>query len=221
MPENSWDTRYYHGRYNRYPFTDVVSFVMRKFAGAADRKAVRVLDLGCGGAHHLLFLAQEGFGYHGVDGAQESVDIARTRLAEAGFDPAPVTQATFDALPYEDSFFDAVIDRGAITCNALADIPALLDEVRRVLKPGGFVFSTILNIDSTAKDTGTSLGNGDYINCGNRLEDAGILHFTDTEECRNLFKSFEIEQIVKSRNDVEYPAGSRQVVAWTMVTARK
>ncbi|MCH7775512.1 MAG: class I SAM-dependent methyltransferase [Gemmatimonadetes bacterium] len=221
MSKTDWDKRFYHGRYNKYPFTDVVSFVMCKFARVEDRKAVRILDLGCGGAHHLMFLAQEGFDYYGVDGAQESVDIAKQRLEDAGYDPGPIVKATFDALPYEDNFFDAVIDRGAITCNAVADIPQLLAEVRRILKPGGCVYSTILNIDSSAKDTGTHLGNGNYENFSNRLEDAGILHFTTTEECLRLFGEFDVEQIVKSVNAIEYPADTGQVVAWNFVTARK
>ncbi|MGP1255690.1 MAG: class I SAM-dependent methyltransferase [Kiloniellales bacterium] len=221
MSKTDWDKRYYHGRYNRYPFSDVITFVMRNFAKAEDRGAVRLLDLGCGGAHHLMFLAQEGFAYHGVDGSQESVEIAKQRLADAGFATDTIAKATFDALPYEEDFFDGVIDRGALTCNSAADLPALLNEIKRILKPGGLLYSTILNLESTAKDSGTSLGNGDYENCGTRLEDAGILHFTTTEEARQLFGAFEMQQIIKAVNTVDYPPEDRTVVAWNFITARK
>jgi SAM-dependent methyltransferase len=221
MPDTDWDKRFYHGRTNRHPFTDVVSFVMRAFSRVEDRGSVRILDLGCGGAHHLIFLAQEGFDYYGVDGSQESVDSAKSRLSEAGYASGTIAKATFDALPYDGGFFDAVIDRGALTCNPGREIPALLDEAKRTLKPGGLVYSTILNLESTAKDTGTPLGDGDYENCGNRLEDAGILHFTTTEEALRLFAAFDVQQIVKSVNAVEYPEGDGMVVAWNFITARK
>ncbi len=221
MQQTEWDKRYYHGRYNSYPFTDVVTFVLRHFGRAEDRGAVRLLDLGCGGAHHLLFLAREGFDYHGVDGAAESVEIARQRLALEGFANDTVRQATFEALPYAAGTFDGVIDRGALTCNPGAEIPALLQEVRRVLKPGGLVYSTLLNRDSSAKDSGTPLGGGDYENCGTRLENAGLLHFTTSAEARALFGAFEVEQVVKMVQSVDHPAEDGTVVAWNFVTARK
>ncbi len=224
MTAQDWDKRYYHGRYNRYPFTEVVSFMMGGYAKVPDRNKVKVLDLGCGGAHHLMFLAQEGFDYHGVDGAQESVDIASQRLSDAGFPTDTIVKATFDALPYEADTMDAVIDRGAITCNNKADIPALLTEVRRVLKPGGRFFSTILNIESSAKNGAKDLGDGDFTGCDNRLEDAGVLHFTTSDEARELFSGagFTVEKIERSVTTTDYAEdGNTPVVAWNFITCRK
>jgi 2-polyprenyl-3-methyl-5-hydroxy-6-metoxy-1,4-benzoquinol methylase len=44
----------------------------------------RVLDVGCGGGFLLEELAKRGYGGVGIDLSPESVDIARTRLAEIG-----------------------------------------------------------------------------------------------------------------------------------------
>ena len=115
LQRNEWDTRHYHGRDNRYPFTEVVSFVMRSYGGAADRSAVRILDLGCGSAHHLVFLAQEGFDYYGIDGSGESIELAARRLTKAGYHTRTLACGTFNRLPYEEGFFDCVIDRGSLT----------------------------------------------------------------------------------------------------------
>lgn len=222
VEKNVWDARRYHGRDNRYPFTEVVSFVMRRFGGAADRSAVRILDLGCGSAHHLMFLAQEGFAYYGIDGSADSIALAARRLAAAGHRTQTLTTGTFDRLPYHDGFFDCVIDRGSLTCNRGAGLPALIAEVHRILKPGGRLFSMLLHEAGTARLEGQPLGGGDYANFSGRLEGAGVLHFTNASEAQSLFAAFQIDDIELIHRASEYPrSGNQSVVAWTVVTCRK
>lgn len=220
--EKDWNRQHYYGRYNKYPFTEVVSFVMRAYGAVPDRSKVRILDLGCGGAHHLLFLAQEGFDYHGIDGASESVEIARYRLSESGFKTDTLVCGTFGRTPYPDDFFDCVIDRGSLVCNRLSDLPALIAEMRRILKPGGRFFSMILNEASTAKERVTSLGDNDYTDFQGRLKGAGVLHFTNAAEARRLFSAFNIEDIELILRKSEYsPSGNKDITAWTVITCSK
>lgn len=222
MSKVDWDQRFYHGRYNKYPFSDVVTFVFRSFSKIEDKSQVKILDLGCGGAHHLMFLAAEGFDYHGVDGSAESVQIAKDRLSAAGFGSDTIVKGYLEELPYPDGMFDAVIDRGAITCNAKSAIPPIVAETRRVLKPGGLFYSTILNVQSSAKDGAEDLGDGDFQNVGARLEGAGLLHFTHVDEIRELFAEFELLSIRTSvvREELE-TAADRAVDAWSFITVRK
>jgi len=222
MKERDWNAEQYHGRHNRYPFTEVVSFVMRVYGSAPDRSKIRILDLGFGGAHHLLFLAQEGFDYYGIDGATESLEIASRVLGRGGFRTNTLSLGTFDKTPYEDDFFDCLLDRGSLVCNRLADLPALISEIRRILKPGGRLFSMILHEASTVKEEARALGNGDYMDFPGRLHEAGILHFTNASEAGKLFSAFEIEDIELILRRSEYPpAGNRTVTAWTVITCRK
>lgn len=217
-----WNATAYHGRYNKYPFTEVVSFVMRKFGAAPDRSQIRILDLGYGGAHHLMFLAQEGFNYYGIDGADEAMQIAKSRLSEAGYATDTLAVGTFDNLPYEDNFFDCVIDRGSITCNPLVAIKPLLEESRRVLKDGGWLFSMILNEETTSRLEARPLGNGDYTDFPGRLEGAGILHFTNAQEARELFSAFKIQDIQLSVTRSEYvDSKNNDVTAWSITTCTK
>jgi len=220
--KQNWDTVKYHGRYNRYPFTEVVSYLMSSFNNE-ERQSVKVLDLGCGGAHHLLFLAQEKFDYHGVDGSEEALDIAKTRLIEKGFDVSGrLTKSNFDNLPFEENTFDVVIDRGSLVCNKYADIPPLISEVFRVLKSQGRFFSMILNELSTAKNAATHIGDNDYVNHGGRLEDAGVLHYTNTDEMKTLFSAFEIDSIELLTKIVDYPASSNPSNdSWSIIKCRK
>jgi len=48
-----------------------------------------------------------------------------------------------ERLPYEDEFFDAVVSVQVIHHADIATIRAIVDEVSRVLKRGGFLFVTV------------------------------------------------------------------------------
>ena len=217
-----WDEQYYHGWTNRYPFTDVVSFVMQNYSQASPRSDVKILDLGCGGGHHLTFLAQEGFEYHGVDGSAQAIKIAHERLEARSFSTKNVIQATFDALPYPDNFFDAVIDRGALVCNHGSEIKELLVEIRRVMKPGGKMISTIIHEDDTNRVGATDLGNNDYTNFPGRLKDAGVLHFTSGKDAADLFGIFDINDLQLQTFRSDYPpANNPTISAWMLITCSK
>lgn len=218
-----WNSTFYHGRYNKYPFTEVVAFMMRTFRNIPDRSGIRVLDLGYGGAHHLMFLAQEGFNYYGIDGSSEALEIAKTRLAESGYDASTISVGTFENLPYEDNFFDCVIDRGSITCNPLSEIKPLLEETRRVLKPNGWLFSMFLNdAGAPSHQAARGLGNGDYTDFSNRLEGAGILHYTNTKEALEMFSAFKIQEIVSSISRAEYSESKDSLATgWIIVKCKK
>jgi len=218
VTQNTWDKQKYHGRYNKYPFTEVVSFVMQKFGAAPDKSEVRILDLGFGGAHHLMFLAQEGFNFYGIDGSEESLGIARERLGKAGYKTDTLAVGQFDKTPYPDNFFDCVIDRGSLTCNRLADLPPLFEETRRILKPGGYFFSWILHEMSTNKDSARSLGNNDFSDFPGRLSGAGVIHYTNAEEMRDLCKKFTIEDIEIQIRKSQYPASANNSIAAVMLT---
>ena len=220
--KRDWDKEHYHGRSNMYPFTEVVSFVMDKFSHTEDRSKVRIIDLGCGGANHLLFLAQEGFDYYGVDGADQAINIASERLEARGFEARNLAVSSFDELPYEDNFFDCVIDRGSLVCNGLSDLPRIINELHRICKPGGYCFSMILNEASTSKDKAEHLGNSDYTRFEGRLEGAGIYHYTNADEAQKLFSRFTIEDIQLMFSKSEFlPSGNKEMFAWTSVIGMK
>ena len=92
----------------------------------------RLLDLGCGtGARTASF---HDVGWE-VTGIELSEDMLR-RARERGLD---VVQGRAEALPFEDSSFDAVVSLWTHT--DVDDFPAAVAEVARVLRPGGpFVY---------------------------------------------------------------------------------
>jgi len=99
-----------------------------------------VLDIGCGSGMAINLLANvavEGF-VAGVDHAEEMVQQARKRNAVAvRAGRVEVKHGNVAALPYDDESFDKVI--AVETFYFWPDQVANLQEVRRVMKPGGLV----------------------------------------------------------------------------------
>lgn len=161
--DTRWESAVYGaGRHlNLYPHSAVVSFVLRHFAAAPDRAVLRVLEVGCGAGNNVWFLAREGFAAAGIDGSETAVGFARSRLRDEGLE-ADLRTGDFQNLPWADGSFDCVIDRGSITHNRRAVIARTLDEVRRVLVPGGRFFSMIYGAGHPARLYGTPLGDGAF-----------------------------------------------------------
>jgi SAM-dependent methyltransferase len=90
----------------------------------------RLLDVGCGGA----WLGEHFEGYTGVDVSAEAVGAAQARGLDA-------VQIEPDApLPFENESFDGVVIKDVL--EHVDDPAALVNEVRRVLRPGGRVFAS-------------------------------------------------------------------------------
>jgi len=217
---NQWNQRYYHGWKNKYPFTDIVSLVFNYFGGAKRRKKIRILDLGCGGGHHLMFLAQEGFDYHGIDGSSMAIRLAKKRLGSEGFSTRSVIQGLFENMPYPENFFDCILDRGALVCNRRREIGVILAKLHQVLRPGGILYSQYFHVSDFNRRGAKNLGQGDYTAFQGRLQQAGILHFATERSLRSLFSQFKLLEITKTSSESRILHPQRKSV-WLAITCRK
>ena len=127
--------------------------VDRIISKMGDLKGKRVLDIGSGFGGAARVLAKE-HGAHVTCLNLSTVENKRNRAmnADAGLsDKIEVVDGSFDDLPFEDKSFDAVWSQDAIL--HAPDREAVLDEVARVLKPGGqFIFTDPMQADGL-KDT--------------------------------------------------------------------
>jgi len=97
-----------------------------------------VLDIACGAGYGSALLARTATRVTGGDISPETLDHARRRYAAIG--NLDFRQADCAALPFADASFDVVVSFETI--EHIAAQETFVDEVRRVLRPGGlFVLS--------------------------------------------------------------------------------
>jgi len=97
-----------------------------------------VLDLGCGAGTDLLIAAQmtgPAGRVIGVDMTASMLERARVSADEMGLGNVELHEALIEALPLDDASVDVVISNGVI--DLVPDKDAVLDEIDRVLRPGG------------------------------------------------------------------------------------
>ncbi len=100
------------------------------------------LEVGCGGGLLCEEIAWLGFDTFGLDPSGQSLTAASEHAAENGLEIKYIT-GTGEALPFPDNSFDAVF-----CCDVLEhvrDLPRVISEISRVLKPGGIFFYDTFN----------------------------------------------------------------------------
>ena len=139
-----------------------------------------MLDVGCGGGFTIrrLLKRSKDAQVYGIDISEESVAKAKKVNAEVLDKQVFITQGSAEKLPYEDKKFDLVT--AVETVYFWPNLPDCLQEVRRVLKPGGKFAILVEVVDSDSKWTSVVEGMTAYSpeDLKKLLDDAG---FTQTE----------------------------------------
>ena len=150
----------------RYPNESLIQFLASRYFRMAkpDRKSIRLLEVGCGSGANLWMMAKEGFDTYGMDSSAKALELSRQHLQDKWGVEADLRQGSFTQLPYEDDYFDAVVDVVSLQHINLEDSRPTLREISRVLKPEGAFFSYRLSDHSVM-----------YENSGGRRIDAATV----------------------------------------------
>ena len=108
-------------------------FTMLKLDGRNSR-ALRILDAGCGTGGNLAALKLSNYDAEGFDFSHVAIEFCRAR----GLNKVGVGSIT--DIPYPDNTFDIVISCDVLNDAGTSDEARALEEMYRVLKPGGRVF---------------------------------------------------------------------------------
>ncbi|MEO8433348.1 MAG: class I SAM-dependent methyltransferase [Pyrinomonadaceae bacterium] len=114
-------------------------------AGFAGARGLKVLEIGCGLGTDGAQFAEAGADYTGVDLTDAAVELARKRFELFNLNG---TFATADAenLDFKDESFDLVYSHGVL--HHTPDTQKAINEVHRVLRPGGRAIVMLYHRDS-------------------------------------------------------------------------
>jgi len=188
-----WEDLHSSRAWGKYPSDQLVTTVMRHWRDPGERQRVRVLEMGCGAGANLSFFLAEGFQVHGVDGAPSAIRNAKARLEPLVKDGQSLVleTCTFDDVAFSDAFFELVVDYFAIYANPVETIRRSYAEARRMLAPGGKLYSRVWGTGCEGANSGEMLEPGTSRNpMYGPCKDMGVTHFFSYDELRALFSDW-------------------------------
>ena len=126
----------------KHPFEKYITVrVMDRYI----RPGSAILDIGGGPGHYSIHYAKQGHTVTLLDLSDENVRFARRKARQYGVRITALQGDALDLSQYPDNAFDAVFLMGPLyhLMNEESRVRALL-EAKRVLKPGGHLFSSFI-----------------------------------------------------------------------------
>lgn len=173
-----------------------------RVAGRWQRLACEtVWDLGCGAGRHLIYLEALGFAVCGSDVSDNGLRVSRERLQAAGM-PARLVQADMTVAPFLDASLDAVVSINVLNHNPRARLQQAVDEVYRVLRPGGEFYLTVLTTWDWRYGLGEETEPDSFIL--SEGPETGILHhFFDEADLRAWLGAFDLLELRRERGELK------------------
>lgn len=159
-------------------FGDIDIYLFDQILRERIRPGMSILDAGCGGGRNIVYFLRSGYDVHGVDASREAILAVRDL---AGRWAPSVSAENFrvesvEAMSFADQSFDVVISSAVLHFSRdEAQFHAMLREMWRVLRPGGFFFARLassIGIETRVRP----LGNRRY-----RLPDSSDRFLVDEE----------------------------------------
>ena len=157
-------------------------------------KGKRLLEVGCGVGIDLIRFSRDGAVVTGVDLAEKAIELARKNFELNGIGGS-LRVMNGEHLEFQDSSFDVVYAHGVIQYTA--DAQRMIDEIYRVVKPGGEAIMMVYNKYS-------------WLNFLSKLmkvelehEDAPVLRKYSINEFKKMLNKFSKVEIIPERFPVK------------------
>jgi SAM-dependent methyltransferase len=159
--------------------------LVEEFARELPSRA-RVLDLGCGGGRHLIFLSRQGFRMIGTDIARQGLNLSRQWLTNAGLS-GDLLLVPMLPLPFAAESFDGAISINVLNHAMIGQTQAAIGDVHRVLKPGAPFFFSVIGREDARCGEGEEIEPFTYIHT--QGIEAGVPH--------HYYNKPDVEQLVR------------------------
>jgi tellurite methyltransferase len=191
----------------------------------------RVYDLGCGVGRHAAALAERGFDVVASDLSPTALLRCRDALGRTGAE-ASLLEADMRHLALADASVDWVLAYHVLYHATAAEIEVSFREIGRILRPGGYVYATLISTSDTKRlrfEEQVAAGEAVTLErltfrCPGEDEGDEFLphHFPSEAELRERFLAgFEIERLREERGSSVGEGGRRRDRAHWHFLARR
>lgn len=216
---SEWEDIYAAGAHHSvWPWSELISLIMRHAAPHKSQTPCRVLEIGCGVGANIPLVHWFGGEFWGIDNSSSALESIKSRFGKK----VKLAQADFCAeIPFAGPF-DLVIDRASLTHNPTLGIQQSLEMIEERLAPGGiFVGVHWFSKDSDDFTRGIP---SEYPDVRKGYKDGpfaevGLVHFFDRDKIESLFSNFTIEVLDHVVSESYTPKPER--LAWWNIVAKK
>jgi SAM-dependent methyltransferase len=216
---SEWDNIYLaNQQLSIWPWSDLVSYVMRYSKPATEK--FKVLELGCGAGANILFFKNLKVDYYAVEGSASAVNylVDKNPYLSEKIKVADFTKE----IPFDVSF-DLIFDRASITHNKTNDIKNCISLFTKYLKPGG-IFIGVDWFSTSHSEFKNGVFCGDE-NTKNEFSDGqfyqvGDVHFSNNLHLKELFKEFEFIKLEHKIVTQEFPQIDYQFASWNFAVKK-
>lgn len=201
--DSSWDEIFKNREWGKYPEGELICFIAHNFYKAPDRSKVKILDVGCGTGAQSWFIAREGFDSYAIDGSISAIDKLKARFKNDGLSCNTLVGDVIN-LPYENEYFDGVIEAGCLCCNELNELQGIINEIYRTLKPNGKFYSQLFGPKTLGYGLGSPVAPDTFTDIPiGPLAQVGRVHFSSLKEIKELFSNFKELNIKRIETSIE------------------
>src|SRR6056297_3312648 len=169
MKMNEWEHHYHRDRsLLLYPDEQLIRMLKPFVEASTNPSVLRAVDLGCG----------------------TGIDLSHSALVTCGKHiPGWYLQSSIDQMPFTTNSIHLAIAWGSLHYTGKENTPVMLDEIHRILRPGGILFGTLRSYRDTHTRRGRHIGNNTWET--DRVDIHGAsMSFFDEEELTSLFSIF-------------------------------
>lgn len=213
--DDEWENVFQTQEWGKYPPECLIRFVAGHYYNK-DRKTVKILEIGCGTGTNLWYMAREGFDVYGIEGSKTAVERAKKRIEREGLH-VNIIQGDIVILPFQEEYFDAVIDGDCLYCNSAEETNIVLSEIKRVLKKDGLFFSRTPTDKMYVGKSFDKVGDAEYKNISDGpLKGKGLARLMSLDRVESMYgKYFKIMSVDKDEQTRDN--GNIMVSKWVIV----
>ena len=163
MNNEQWEINYKNGlELNRYPFDCLISFWFKNkhLIPKKNNEKYKICELGCGCGNNLSFFAENNCEVYGIDISPTAIEHSKNLFKKKNLEGYFFVENIINH-PFENEYFDLVIDRGCFTHNP-EYYNDCINIAHNILKKSGIFFHMLFCRNHSGLEKANKIINNNY-----------------------------------------------------------